>query len=807
MKRMKHYLFDDKEKNIRINKHDLPSPWINYLSNGNLHAIVSHVGGGFLWYKDSINCRISRYRMNHLPIDSPGFYIYIKNEDGKVWSPSFRPVEEKLDDWHCTHGQGETSFYAKCGNNEAFLKLFITPDYDVIVWEIEVKNNGETLKNYDVFAYVELAQFAWHGDEESGYYWRHMLKTWFDKKSESLMYMFHYPKNENEKKNLPLVWFASDSKITSFSGDRDAFVGNYRYEKNPVAVENGVCGNDEIWSGNPCAALHTKMYIASNESTCVRFYLGLTAGALLEIEKVKSQVNELLQEFRTTNEIDVQYHKVKDWFNEYLGKFTCSIPDKNAERQINIWGPANALQTALYSRSVNALAPGVRQIGTRDSAQDMLAICHTNPEMAEDMLLYLLTRQFEDGSCTPMSSKREGFVCNTKIIKSDVHLWLPLLAYFLAAESDLKFLEKKVPYLGKDGVSATGEATVWEHLLRAINFTQFHLGKNGIPLTLKGDWNDIIGKFSQEGKGESVFAAQQYVVALDKLILLAEALGDTENADKFKDYKEKQEEAILNCAWNGKWWYRCFKDDGTPIGCETDEFGKVWINSQTWSVISGIGSDEQKQAGMDAVSKYLDTGMGLRKLAPGFKTYPDVEDPFSTYNPGNGENGAIFCHAHTWAVIAEAMLGNADRAWKYYNDILPHNCIEKVGIDVYKSEPYAWVSNIVGPENPKRGWGNVSHITGAAPWMVLAAERYLLGVQSELNGVTIEPCIPKDWKTITICRVYQGKKLNITVENPNGMNKGVHQLKVNGKIVDGNFIAKNFIAECKENTIEVIAYM
>lgn len=804
---MKHYSFNDTEKNIRINKHDLPSPWINYLSNGNLHAMVSQAGGGFLWYKDAINCRISRYRMNHLPIDSPGFYIYIKNEDGTVWSPSFRPVEEKLDQWYCEHGQGETGFYARLGENEAFLKLFITPDYDALVWELEIKNNGETVKNFDVFAYVELAQFSWHGDEESGYYWRHMLKTWFDEKSESVMYMFHYPKNENEKKNLPLVWFASDRKIESFSGDRDAFVGNYRYEKNPMAVENGICGNEEIWSGNPCAALHTKVEVSKSESQSVRFYLGLTAGALLEIENVKLQVNELLKKFRTTDEVNKQYCKVKEWFEDYLSKFSCNVPNKNVERQINIWGPANALQTALYSRSVNALAPGVRQIGTRDSAQDMLAVCHTNPEMAEDMLLYLLTRQFEDGSCTPMSSKREGFVCNTTIIKSDVHLWLPLLAYFLGSECDLKFLEKKVPYLDRDGVSQVGDATVWEHLLMAIDFTESHLGTKGIPLTLRGDWNDIIGKFSQEGKGESVFAAQQYVVALRKMISIAKSIGDDENAEKLTEYKEKQEKAILNCAWNGKWWYRCFKDDGTPVGCETDEFGKVWINSQTWSVISGVGTAEQMNAGMDAVSKYLDTGMGLRKLAPGFKTYPDVKDPFSTYNPGNGENGAVFCHAHTWAVIAEAILGDGERAWKYYNDILPHNCIEKVGIDVYKSEPYAWVSNIVGVENPKRGWGNVSHITGTAPWMVVAAERYLLGVQSELEGIRIDPCIPKNWDKVTINRKYQDKMLNITVENKSGVSKGVKSMMVNGINTDGNFISKDMVLGCESDSIEIIAYM
>ena len=801
------YAFDDKAKSIKINKTDLPAPWINYLSNGNLHAFVSQVGGGFLWYKDAIDCRISRYRMNHFPIDSPGFYVYIKNEDGTVWSPTFRPTEEKLDDWSATHSAGETTYYAKHGDTEAYLKLYITPDYDVLVWDLEIKDKGELVKNFDVFAYVELAQFAWHGDEESGYYWRHMLKTWFDEKSQSLMYMFHYPKNDSEKETLPLVWFGSNRKIESYCGDRDAFVGNYRYEKNPIAVENGICTNDEINSGNPCAALHIKVNTENEKKQKIKFYLGLSEGALLKFGEAKRNAFELLTKFRDTDEIDCQYAKLREWFNEYFKKFSCSIPDKNAERQINIWGPLNALQTARYSRSVNTLAPGVRHIGTRDSAQDMLAMCHSNSEMAKEMLLYLITKQFEDGSCTPLSSKQVGFVCNTRAIKSDVHLWLPLLAHMLAAETDVEFLNVELPFLEKDGRTQVGSATVWEHLLRAVEFTEAHLGRNGIPLTLRGDWNDIIGKFSQGGKGESVFAAQQYVVALDKLISIAKAINDQKNIEKITTYKDKQVQAILKCAWNGKWWYRCFKDDGTPVGCETDEFGKIWINSQTWSVISGVGTPEQMKAGMDAVSEHLDTGMGLRKLAPGFETYPYVEDPFSTYNPGNGENGAVFCHAHTWAVIAEAILGNAERAWKYYNDILPHNCIEKVGLDTYKSEPYAWVSNIVGVENKKRGWGNVSHITGTAPWMVIAAERYLLGIRSELDGLCIDPCISNDWDRVAIIRKYQGKTLNITVENQGHKSKGVTKLMVNGEIFDGNFIPKAVITDSINDTVEITAYM
>lgn len=779
------YCFDDIKKSIKINRHDLPGPWINYLSNGHLHGFVSQAGGGMLWLENPAKYKLTRYKNFYTPVDTPGFYIYIREENGDVWSPAFRPAESALDEFYAEHMAGKSIFYAQKGNTKVKLTLFITPDYDTCVWNLEFESKVN--KKIDVFAYSELSQQKIIDEFMNFYYWRHMHKTWFDKSSNILFYLNHRGDNIEPEK-IPLVYFASDRDIISYSSDRDAFIGNYRSEKNPLAVENGICKNETIQSGEACLALHIKLDCKKDTPEKASFFFGAETSGITDFEIALKESVSTVEKLRDQDIVKSQELISDEKWNEFLSKFECEIPDKDAQRQINIWGPIASLHTARYSRSVNAQAPGVRNLGFRDTCQDMLAITYRDLKMAEDRLLLLLTEQYEAGNAIHSEGPDKKSIPDFKT-RCDDHLWLPMLAYSIIAESgDKELLNKKVCFLAGDHLSKGAEATVWEHLKAAISFTQNNLGAHGLPLTMAGDWNDIIHKFSEKGRGESVFAAQQYAYVLKLMIELADYYGDIEAKNRFIDYLKMQQSNIIKSAWNGKWWYRCFDDDGNPIGSEKDEFGKIWINSQTWSVIGNSGSFEMQRKAMDEVNRQLDTGVGLMKLAPGFETWPKVKEPFSGYNPGTGENGAVFCHAHTWAVIAEAILGNADLAWKYYNDLVPHNALRKVGLEIYKSEPYTWCSNIVGFPNNKQGWANIAHISGTVAWMNVAATQYLLGIRPTLKGLLIDPCIPSDWNGVKIKRLFRNRTLNIQIKNPRHISKGVSYLKYNGKTVKGNFI-------------------
>jgi cellobiose phosphorylase len=771
------YTFHDDDRAVAIHRFDAPNPWINYLSNGAFHAFVSQAGGGFAWHRSPVTRRLTRYRQYHLPIDSPGFYIYIRQPDGTVWSPTFRPAETPLDSWSATHQPGRTVFRAAKGDLAAQLTLFVAPDHDALIWDLTLSNHGRAETRLDLFAYVEVSQIDWLGEPSWGYYCRHHTEARFLKDQGALLAFMRY-------QHAPMLYLAGSSAVAGYDGDRSAFIGDYRSERNPIVLEQGGCTNSELPCGDPCAAIANQLTLKPDTTRRLHYYLGVVRTAGEPYDQAINDLDKELSALRRPEAIDQQFAKLTDWWADHLDVYQCDIPDNDAQRQINIWSPVNSVHTGRYSRSVNTWAPGIRGIGFRDTCQDMLAIAYRKPDWAARSLHFLLTQQYTDGHVVHYCYPEEGKAPTTSV-HSDDHLWPPLVARAIAAESgDLAFLHAELPFLADDHTSAVGNASAWEHLLEGIRFTENHLGKHRLPLTLHSDWNDIIGKFNRRGEGESVFAGQQYLVALNCLIELAEALGDQASLDWLNDCRQRMTSALGESAWDGQWWRRGFDDDGHAVGSQTSEFGKVFLNPQSWAVLAGLGSEPQQRQGMQAVSDKLDTDVGLKILDPGFKAWPDVDQPFSDYGPGTGENGAIFCHANTWAIMAEALLGNGRRAWKYFTQLIPHNVIRKVGLERYRAEPYAWVSNIVGPENAKFGWANVEQVTGTATWMDVAATQYLLGIRPEITGLRIDPCLPEDWQSFSVNRRYRGRHLNITVDNRAAVNKGVAELMIDGAPVD-----------------------
>jgi cellobiose phosphorylase len=798
----KYFTFNDQQRSINIHRHDTPQPWINYLSNGNFHAFVSQAGGGFAWWKTPVFMRLTRYRQYNLPIDSPGFYIYIKHNDGTVWSPTFRPCETMLDSWHACHQPGKSTFIAEKNGIKAKLTLFVPPDYDVLLWDLELINNNDNNHDLDIFAYVEHSQLNWQNEGSWGYYTKLQLKTWFDEQAQCVNYLCHA---DNPRQNdVPLVYLACNQKVHSYSGSRDHFIGDYRTEHNPIAVEHGHCGNNVIQCGEPASSLQSKLSLAPSDPCRVTYILGIAPAALIDLKQAEIQRDRILTELQQSKNIDAQEIKLDGWWEEHFNAYQCEIPDASAKRQINTWNVINSVNTARYSRSLNTVAPGIRGVGFRDSCQDMLAIAYRRPDWATKMFKFLLSQQFRDGH-TVHYAYPEEHQPPTLSVHSDNHLWLPLLANAILSETgNFSLLNEKISYLSDDAKQTAGEGNIWKHLLAAIHFTENNLGKHKIPLTFHSDWNDIIGRFNRHGKGETAFAAMQYVLCLRYMIEIAK-IDNRPELGWLQQCLANQITALNNCAWDGKWWRRGFDDNGTPVGSNATECGKIFLNPQSWAVISQIGEREQQQSGMNAANRMLNTPLGLKILSPSFASWNDAGEAQVGYGPGCGENGAIFCHANTWAIIAETMLGNADRAWQYFTQLIPTNAMKTAGIEHYRAEPYAWVSNIVGAENSRSGWANVEQITGTAPWMDIVSTQYLLGIRPTLNGLLIDPCIPADWNGFTVQRRYRGAILQFSIQNQSFSNKGIKQITLDGRAIAGNLIKPEQIA--KKGIIKVTVTM
>lgn len=785
------YYFDDAARAIAITQPNLPAPWINYLSNGSLHAFVSHTGAGCLWWKSPINFRVTRYRGWTSPVEGPGFTLYIRESDGSAWCPTFHPTRNTLDHWEARHAPGRTTFIARRNDLTVELTLFIAPDTDTMVWDLALTNHRATARTVDLFGYVELGLLEWPHESQWGYYTRNMFHTWYEPAALAQLYLWHH-QGHPRLHDIPLVYLASTELPVTWSGDRQSFLGHNRGEDRPEALERNHCGNGSLWCGDPCAALQVQPTVAAGETHRVAFFLGCQPRAIGDFAAAKAALPVTLGTLRQPGWVASQRVKLDAWWAEQFAVADFRLPDPDLQRQISTWSPVNSVHAGRYSRSFSQFASGIRGIGFRDTAQDMIAQAARRPEWARGEFKRLLAHQFEDGHAVHTYFP-EDKQAPWRTIHSDDHLWLPLLAYQIAAETgDRSLFSERIPFLADDGVSASSEATVWEHLIAATDFTERNLGDHGIPLTLHSDWNDCIGRFARKGKGESVFAAQQYVYGLRQLIDLAAWLGDTTAAARLRLRLSKQETAVRSQCWDGEWWVRGFDDEGVAIGSVQRAHGQIWLNSQSWSVLSGVGTREQHVSAMDAVYRILNTERGIKKLHPSFPTYPDDMDAFVGYSLGCAENGAIFCHANTWAVIAEALLGRVDRAWQYFRQLVPHLALQRAGLERYQGEPYAWASVVTGPENPRFGWANVTHVTGTAAWMDLAATHYLLGVRPELDGLQIVPLLPNDWSGFTASRRFRGCHLAIDVRRTRpGETPG---LSFEGKRLPAHVIPAHFLS-------------
>lgn len=772
---------------IRFERHDMPAPWINYLSNGNMHAFVSQAGGGMCWWKTPQNCRITRYRFYNMPMDSPGFYIYIRMQDGTVWSPTFRPCGTKSDQWEAAHAPGYSYFSAKKDGLQAVLTLFVAPDKDTLIWNLELTNrNGEQIE-CDVFAYTELSQLVFDSEVKLGYYVKWNVDVRYDQDMDAILYLYTSWMQADAEKS-PLVYFSSTERADSFCCNRDVFCGNYRDERNPAGVEAERLSNTNLLGGEPCAALHQHISLDAGGKKQIDYFLGVTPGALINLESAKSDTAETLKVLKSEGYVKTQFDKNCEWWNEHLGIYQCEIPDKDAERQINTWNPMQSVVTARFSRSISSSASGIRGIGFRDSAQDMLAQAYRKPEWAKEMLSYLCTQQHEDGhavhTCWPEDHKLPQ-----EVMRSDDHIWLVYLAYAIAAEKgNTDFLDEVVPFLGEDLKTPVSPTSIWEHLMRGVEFTENHIGEHGLPLILFSDWNDHVGPFGRAGKGETVFVSQQHIYALRQLSELAEARGDAAAVTRFAKLIQKQEEALEKYCWDGEWYVRGIDDDGEPFGSKNSDYAKIWLNTQSWMIIAGSGDMARNVQAMDSVGKLMDTGMGLLINTPGLPP-----EKANNLPAGYSENGGIFCQANCWAIIAEALLGRGDKAWNYYKQLIPNEVIKRIGVENYKGEAYAYSSTMLGPDNERFGQACVSQVTGTAAWMDIAATQYMLGIRPTLKGLAINPSIPSEWKGFSVERLYRGCLLRIKAENREGVQHGIKSICVDGREIQGNIILPEMV--------------
>ena len=798
--------FDDPNREYIITNPRTPAKWINYIGTLQFGGFVDHTGGAIICKADPTFNRITKYVQQMPSSDFKGetLYLRIKQENGyKVFSPFFVPTLDAYDKYECHVGLGYTRIISEVYGIRTEVTIFVPTGASVEVRDIKVTNISGKALEVDAIPVLEythpsaLQQFT--------------NADWIPQTMQSKMMqdgdftvLIQYPFMHRDTKHN---YFTSNQPASSFETDRKKFLGDNEYGTwaNPLSLQSDELSNTQALRGDNIAALlHHLGKINPGETKRLITQLGQ--------EPKLADAKQSIEKYRNPKSIEDALAEMKTFWDNYLDVLQVNTPDPAFNSTVNIHNPHQCHTTRQWSRylSYYQLGLGARGIGMRDSSQDLLGTMANNPQDAKEFLKLLLSFRKQDGSAlhnfNPLTL--EGSVGDSAEMEdrphyySDDHLWSILgITAYVKETGDISFLDEMIPFYEKDrdgNPLLASHSSVLDHAKRGLTFTRSDIGAHGLPLLGFADWNDTVNL----AKGaESLFTSHLYGYALNEFIALLDHLGKKDEADEYRKAHAEMKARVEEHAWDGKWYFMYFDHDGTPLGSHKNQYGQIHLNGQSWAVLSGFASSERAKQAMQSVYEKLNTKYGIKLSAPGFNGYDRNYGGVTTYPPGAKENGGIFLHPNPWAMMAETMLGNGDRAYEYYSQINPAG--KNDSIDLYEIEPYVYAQNILGDEHPQFGLGRNSWLSGTASWSYQAGTQWILGIRAEYDGLRIDPCIPSKWDGFKATRKNRGVIYHITVTNPTHVCKGVAKVTVNGKQVEGSLIR----AEKKSGEINVEVVM
>jgi len=800
---MRYGRFDDAAKEYIIDRPDTPRSWQNYIGSRAFGGIITNNAGGYSFYRSAARGRFLRWRFNSIPMDQPGRYFYLRDrEDGDYWSNSWQPVGKPLDQFKstCRFGTSYAIFSSEYRGIHSESTYFVPLGQDFEYWRLKVRNDGPKRRDLGIFTYCEFSS-EWNifQDSLNLQYSSYCVQTeWRENmiRCSSLNNLPPDPANFYHGDQGRWSWMSMvGSEVAGYDTDRERFIGTYRSFHNPLAVERGYCENSLAYGDSACGGIHTDISLEPGEEKEILILLG--------VGKAEKEGVATRAEFGTLERATLEFGKLKKHWHDQLGSFVVESPDEDFNHMINVWNAYNALITFHWSRAASLVYTGEDRdgFGYRDGVQDVIGVTHALPGESRERLELFITAQESTGGARvevkPLVH-RPGHMplTNPDWYRSDDALWLfNSIPAYVAETGDTSFYFKVLPYSDK------GEATVLAHLRHALQFNLDHMGAHGLPCGLLADWNDCL-KLGR--RGESVFVAFQLRFALNTYADIATLLSEPSEASWARAELEKLDANIQVHAWDGKWFVRAIREDGVIFGSATQEEGKIFLNPQSWAVISGSGSAAQWGTAMDSVEERLSTDFGLMLCSPAYRKVDHHVMRAVLFNPGQKENGGIFSHPQGWAVMADCMLGNGDRAYRNYRAYMPSRFNDMA--EVREIEPFVHCQSTNSPESPRYGASRLPWLTGTAAWSFYSATQYILGIRPEIYGLRIDPCIPSAWKGFRVDRTFRGKRITIHVKNPHARNRGVREIRVNGTVIAGNLLPVAHLADGSvvEVTLEAV---
>ncbi|MDD4486869.1 MAG: glycosyl transferase [Proteiniphilum sp.] len=799
MRIMQYGFFDDARREYVITHPRTPWPWINYLGNEDFFSLISNTAGGYSFYKDAKFRRLTRYRYNNVPMDSGGRYFYIR-EGETIWNPGWKPCKTELEYYECRHGMGYTRITGLKNNLEAELLFFVPLQTRAEVQKVTLRNNSNETKRLQLFSFLEWA--LWNAATDMENFQRNFSTGEVEVEGSVI-----YHKTEYRERRNHYAFYSVNQPIDGFDTDRESFFGLYNGFDEPQAVMEGKPRNSVAHGWSPIASHYLEVELQPGESRELIFLLGYAEndpqekwenGGVLNKRKAK----EMIARFDSVEKVDSAFAALRNYWDQLLGNFRVKTGEEKLDRMVNIWNQYQCMITFCFSRSASYFESGIgRGMGFRDSNQDLLGFVHQIPERARERIIDIASTQFHDGSCyhqyQPLTKKGNNEIGGGF---NDDPLWLILgTTAYVKETGDFAILDQAVPFDNEPGT----EVPLFDHLTVSFDHVINHLGPHGLPLIGRADWNDCLNlncfssdpnesfqtteNRSEGSKAESLMIAGLFVVSGRDYVELCTRVGKNEEAARALQHVNRMVETVKQHGWDGEWFLRAYDYFGNKIGSKENEEGQIFIESNGWCSMAGIGLEEGMTAkALDAVKERLDCEHGIVLNNPPYTRYYIEYGEISSYPPGYKENAGIFCHNNPWVIIGETVLGRGDRAWEYFRKICP-SYSEAIS-DLHKVEPYVYAQMIAGKDAFRPGEAKNSWLTGTAAWNFYTISQYILGIRTAYDGLIIDPCIPPEWEQYHVTRRFRGVTYRITVNNPEKRMKGVKAITLNGEPVKGNLI-------------------
>jgi cellobiose phosphorylase len=799
--------FDDARREYVITDPKTPVKWINYIGTLAFGGFVDHTGGALICSQDPALNRITRY-LPQLPageFKGETLYVRLKADDAgyQVYTPFFVPALQPLERFECRVGLGYSRFIAEFAGLRTEATVFVPRAAACELRLITITNLSAYPQQVDLIPLVEYTHFDALKQLTNADWVPQTMQSDAVEQAGGLKILVQYAFMLRDTR---INYFTSNLPASSYETERIAFLGDNEYAGwgAPLGLQKECLGNSRARRGDNIAALlHPLGWLKPGESRTLITQLGqVTIGTRQAISKTlssKASVVPLLEAallaikaYRNPVNVERALQDLVDFWDSSLAALQVGTPDPAMNSMLNVHNPRQCYITLNWSRylSLYQLGYGSRGIGFRDTAQDVMGALALAPLEAGDRLRLLLQIQKGDGSAmhqvnplTMIASEGDSLeVEEGSHYYSDDHLWIVLaVCAYLKETGDWAFLDEVIPYYEKDKAGhPLKSGRVLDHLCGALAFTHGDLGAHGLPLLGFADWNDTV---NLRRGAESLFTANLYGKALLEMSALLDYLGKGSEAETYRTWYVQMRQQVNAVAWDGSWYLRYFDAGGEPLGSQGNQHGQIYVNAQSWAVISGFATPERARQSLEAVYRRLNTRNGVKLSAPGFNGYDPTKGGVTTYPPGAKENGGIFLHANPWAVIAETLVGNGERAFQYYTQINP--AAKNESIEIYQCEPYVYAQNILGDEHPQFGLARNSWLTGTASWAYQAATQYILGIRPEYDGLRVDPCLPAAWNDFRAVRRFRGAVYHIQVHNPGHICRGIKELRVDDLRVDG----------------------